>query len=184
MELELMELTKNALERLVAQGLFHVLLQKCKLSFKAIQQVFSAFLEDKPEGELEALVSRNKDAAWAMYVQMLTRVTTQPLPDEDGDEQTALDSVYSLFATTRDILTEYGREAPEFTKLAVVILNQKVRPFTTKWHVMSLEGAFKNEEKCAVFRAELKTLQVILRGYMQALAALAGVEDITDISEE
>ena len=38
-------------------------------------------------------------------VQELTRVTTQPLPDRDGDEQTAVGrDVYSIFSTTRDIL--------------------------------------------------------------------------------
>jgi hypothetical protein len=133
--------------------------------------------------ELEALTDRNKDAAWAMYVQMLTRITTQPLPNKHGDEQTALTSVYSLFETTRNILEKYGRESPEFSKLAVIILNQKVRPVTAKWHVPSIEGAFEDAEKCAEFRKDLADLQKILCGYMEALAALAGVEDITDISE-
>ena len=144
---------------------------------------FGSLLEEKSEAELTAIADRNKDAAWAMYVQMLTRITTQPLPDEDGDEQTALESVFSLFATTRDILTEYGREAPEFAKLAVVILNQKIRPFTAKWHKKSIAQAFEDPVACAEFRTELKELQIILQGYMQALAALAGVEDFTDISE-
>lgn len=111
-------------------------------------------------------------------------ISTQPLLDEDGDGQTALDSVYSLFATTRGILKEYGREIPEFSKSPVLILNQKARPFTAKWHVPSLQGAFANPEKCAEFRDELRDLQRILRGYMGALAVLAGVEDFTDILEE
>ena len=42
----------------------------------------------------------DKDAAWELYIEMLTRITTQALPAEEGDEQTALDSVYSLFRTT------------------------------------------------------------------------------------
>lgn len=178
-----MDLIESILERVIAQGLFQVLSQRCKLKVEAIRRVFSALLEDKTDNELKTLADRNKDAAWAMYVQMLTRITTQPLSSEHGDEQTALDSVYSLFATTRDILTECGREAPEFSKLAVLILNQKVRPFTEKWHVPSLEGAFKDAEKCKEFRRDHEELRVILCGYMQTLAALAGVEDITDISE-
>lgn len=174
--METMEIIKDVVLR--------VLPQLCQLSVTGLQRIFRKPPEELTDSELIELTDRNHDAAWAMYVQMLTRITTQPLPDEDGDEQTALDSVYSLFATTRDILTEYGRESPEFTNLSVLILNQKVRPFTAKWHVPSLEGAFNNAEKCAEFRADLRKLQGILRGYMQALAGLAGVEDITDISEE
>lgn len=183
MEMEMIKMIENILERVVAQGVFHVLSQRCKLSVEAIRRVFQKLLEEKPEDELKAIADSNKDAAWAMYVQMITRNTTQPLPDEDGDEQTALDSIYSLFDTTRDILTEYGRESPEFSKLAVLILNQKVRPFTAKWHPKSIAGDFEYPIACAEFRQELKALQGILLGYMQALAALAGVEDFTDISE-
>ena len=174
--MESMEIIKDVVLR--------VLPQLCQLSVAGLQRIFQKPPEELTDTELKDLTDQSHEAAWAMYVQMLTRITTQPLPDEDGDEQTALDSVYSLFATTRDILTEYGREAPEFSKLAVLILNQKVRPFTAKWHVPSLQGAFTDAEKCAEFRDELRDLQGILRGYMEALAALAGVEDFTDISEE
>lgn len=31
----------------------------------------------------------NRDAAWELYIEMLTRIVTQPLPAEDGDEKTA-----------------------------------------------------------------------------------------------
>ena len=179
-----MEMIEDILVRGMGQVLSQGLSHFCKLSVAAIRRVFGKSPEEMTPEELKELTDRNKDAAWAMYVQMLTRITTQPLPDEDGDEQTALDSVYSLFATTRDILTEYGRESPEFSKLAVVILNQKIRPFTAKWHVPSKEGAFEDAEKCAEFREDLKKLQVILCGYMAALAALAGIEDFTYISEE
>jgi len=176
----MMEIMEAVLVRVLSQELLNV----CQLSVEAIRRVFGKSPEDMTEAELNELTDRNKDAAWAMYVQMLTRITTQPLPDEDGDEQTALDSVYSLFETTRNILTEYGREAPEFSKLAVLILNQKIRPFTAKWHVPSIEGAFEDPEKCKEFRQDLEERRGILCGYMAALAALAGVEDITDISEE
>lgn len=179
-----MEMIENILESVVGQGVFHVLSQRCQLSVEAIRRVFGALLEEKTGDELKVLTDRNKDAAWAMYVEMLTRITTQPLPDQDGDEQTALKSVYKLFKITRGILKEYGRESPEFTKLAVVILNQKVRPFTARWHQRSRAAAFEDSAACAEFRDELRDLQGILRGYLQALAALAGVEDITDISEE
>ena len=38
----------------------------------------------------------DKDVAWELYVELLTRITTQPLPDTNGVEQTSPDSVYPL----------------------------------------------------------------------------------------
>jgi hypothetical protein len=39
----------------------------------------------------------DKAAAWDLYVELLTRIATQPLPDEEGVEQTALASIHDLF---------------------------------------------------------------------------------------
>lgn len=126
---------------------------------------------------------KNRKAAWDLYVEMVTRITTQPLPPEHGDEKTALDSIYSLFQQTRDILHDQGPECVEFAQLAIGILNGPVRPFTASWHKRSLAGDFDDPVACAEFREEHEKLRVILCGYLQALAALAGVEDFTDISE-
>ncbi|MXV77671.1 hypothetical protein F4001_04885, partial [Candidatus Poribacteria bacterium] len=119
----------------------------------------------------------DREAAWKLYIELLTRITTQALPTESGDEKTALDSIYSLFKTTRRILKEQGQNCIEFTKIAVVVLNQVVRPFTAKWHPKSIAGDFEKEAECNAFREELKLLQVELRKYSRALADLADVED-------
>ena len=120
----------------------------------------------------------DKAAAWALYIELLTRITTQPLGD-DGDDAAALQSVYSLFPTTRSIIRENGRECIEFTKLAVVVLNQKVRPFTAKWHRISLGATFGTPDVREQFRKELQELQDVLRKYSGMLADMAGVEDLT-----
>ena len=72
---------------------------------------------------------------------MLTRIVTQPLPPGAGDEQAALDSVYALAPATREIMRHHGRAAIQFSKVAVPVLNQIVRPFTAKWHRESLSGS-------------------------------------------
>lgn len=123
----------------------------------------------------------DKNAAWALYVELLTRITTQPLPIEHGDEKTSLDSVYSLFATTREVIREYGPECINFTKIAIVVLNQVIRPFTAKWHRKSIAGDFEDETERTVFRDELAALQEELRKYSQMLADIADVEDLTDL---
>ena len=130
------------------------------------------------------LTQDDQDAAWELYVEMLTRIVTQPLPAESGDELAALDSVYSLFPTTREILRTRGRRTIQFSKVAIPVLNQVVRPFTAKWHRESLAGAFDNEAKRSEFREELAALQEDLRNYNRMLAEIAGVEDLTDLEQE
>ena len=125
----------------------------------------------------------DKNAAWALYIELLTRITTQPLPIEHGDEKTALDSVYSLFATTREVIREYGPECINFTKIAIVVLNQVIRPFTAKWHRKSIAGDFEDETERTVFRDELAALQAELRKYSRMLADIAEVEDLTDLED-
>ena len=120
-------------------------------------------------------------AAWELYVEMLTRVATQRLPSESGDEETALNSIYSLFQTTREILRQHGRGAFHFTRVAIPVLNQVVRPFTAKWHKELLSGSLENEDKRVKFREELEILQKDLRNYNRMLAEIAEVEDLTDL---
>ena len=130
------------------------------------------------------LTDVDSKAAWELYIEMLTRIVTQPLPNEVGDDKTALDSVYSLFPTTREILRRYGPKAVEFSKIAIPVLNQIVRPFTAKWHRLLLQGAFDDNVKQAEFRKELRELQIQLRNYNRLLADIAGVEDLTDLENK
>jgi hypothetical protein len=76
----------------------------------------------------------DREAAWQLYIELLTRIATQPLPEESGDEKAALDSVYSIFGLTREIIRAGGADCVEFTKIAIVVLNQIIRPFTAHWH--------------------------------------------------
>ena len=142
-------------------------------------KIKSAFLEMewKPQDE-------DKTAAWEIYIELLTRVTTQPLEETHGDEKTALKSVFSIFPITRQVIKENGKGCIEFTKIAVVILNQIVRPFTAKWHKLSVEGAFNKPEKCREFRGELTQLQSTLKKYTKMLADMADVEDLTEFEGE
>ncbi len=123
----------------------------------------------------------DREAAWDLYIELLTRIATQPLGESEGDEKAALESICSLFPTTRSIIRDKGRGCIEFTKLAVVVLNQKVRPFTAKWHRASVENAFGTPGVRKQFRDELQRLQGVLRTYTAMLADMAGVEDLTKL---
>ncbi len=124
----------------------------------------------------------DKDAAWELYIELLTRITTQPLPSNHGDEKTALDSIYSLFGLTRTIIKSH-RDCIEFTKIAIIVLNQIVRPFTAKWHKISTKEGFTNSNTCKEFREELIQLQKQLCIYKRMLADMAGVEDLTNLED-
>ncbi|MCY4109153.1 MAG: hypothetical protein OXG11_09005 [Chloroflexi bacterium] len=120
----------------------------------------------------------DRDAAWELHVEMSTRIVTEPLPPEVGDEKAALTSIYSLFPATREILRRHGRQTVGFSRVAVPVLNHVVRPFTAKWHKESLDGAFEDQDRIRQFRQELKELQSHLRNYNRVLAEMAEVEEL------
>lgn len=122
----------------------------------------------------------DKDAAWELYVELLTRITTQALPSDAGTEEAALASIHSLFATTREVLKRQGRECVQCAKVAVIILNQIVRPFTASWHPR-FQGPALSAKQRACFRQELCQLQSQLIAYGHLLADIAGIEDITTL---
>jgi len=62
-------------------------LEKWELSSLKIKTPF-ADMEWTPQDE-------DKTAAWEMYIELLTRISTQPLPDQHGDEASALNSFES-----------------------------------------------------------------------------------------
>ncbi|HFD31462.1 MAG TPA: hypothetical protein ENJ28_01940 [Gammaproteobacteria bacterium] len=142
-------------------------------------KINAGFLEMELQPE-----DHDRDAAWEMYIELLTRITTQALPTEDGDEQTALESIYSLFGTTRDIIKRHSRHAKEFTKIAIVVLNQIVRPFTAKWHKHALANGFEDVAMCEEFREELMLLQKDLRIYTAMLGDMAGFEEDLTLLEQ
>ena len=135
-------------------------------------------------GFLEATFSPkdpDRAAAWDLYVELLTRITIQRLDPEQGNEKSALESIYALFPLTREILHRHGSGCAEFAKIAIPILNQKIRPFTTKWHGHLQGGYLNNESGREEFRQELALLQTLLRGYTRALSSMANVEDLTEL---
>lgn len=144
-------------------------LKSLKINIKFLEATF----EPSPE---------DQEAAWEMYIEMITRISTQHLLPEQGDEKSALESIHSLFKTTRDILKNKGRKSENFTQIAIVVLNQVIRPFTSKWHKIFLETGF-NSSNSIVFRKELANLQIDLRNYTRLLSDLAGVEDLTVLED-
>jgi hypothetical protein len=121
----------------------------------------------------------DRTAAWELHIELITWAATQRLDPDEGDEAAALESVYQLFPLTRETIKRNGRYCINFTRIAVVVLNQKVRPFTAKWHPRVLAGQLDAARDA--FRAELGALQKDLRNYTRLLADMADVKDLTDL---
>jgi hypothetical protein len=135
-----------------------------------------------PIGDAEIqFVTADEDAAWGLYIELITRTTIQPISDENGIELAILESVRSIFPTTRELLKEYGRKGQAFSKIAVIVLNQVLRPFTTKWHKSAQNSLFEDATVAKEFRAELAALQADLRHFTSMLAEIARVDDISEL---
>jgi hypothetical protein len=136
--------------------------------------------------------STQRRAAWALYVELVTRIAVQELADDAGLVREAMNSLYTLFGTTREILRaagpDVGASRESVGGLAIAVLNQGLRPFLTKWHPMlqiweaqrPTERSPKEHEQQwteeAALRQELAALRGQLSIYAQALAEIAGVE--------
>jgi hypothetical protein len=80
-------------------------------------------------------------AAWSLYVELVTRIAVEPLDGEKGLLREALNSLYSLFGTTREILKEAGPKVGASHRsvggIAIAFLhslcnvNQKILPTTS-----------------------------------------------------
>ena len=49
-----------------------------------------------------------QNAAWSLYVELVTRITVQSLGTEQGSLRETLNSLYMLFETTRKVLKSAG----------------------------------------------------------------------------
>lgn len=120
----------------------------------------------------------DKEAAWALYVELITRSAIQPLPNDVGNEIAALESIYSIFPTTREILKEYGRRGKSFSKITIIVLNEVIRPFTSKWHKKVKNDGLKDSDDICQFRKELSELQCDLQEFVKILAEISEFDGI------
>ena len=134
-------------------------------------------------------------AAWELYVEMATRTPLGGFSSQEGSLREALDSIYSLFETTRGILRKYGptvarpkRERElSFGYLAVSMLNLVLRPLLTEWHPKlrswERDNAHLDEnewERRSDFLNALNDIRVQLRQYAGLFAEVADVPELIE----
>jgi hypothetical protein len=140
--------------------------------------------------ELRFVVTRDsKRVAWKLFVETMTRVSTQPLEQEEGLLREAMSSLYGLFEMVRETLKETlpstaDDGAPTVEQLAITMLNLELRPFLSRWHPALRrwedahpgvsESEWPENRAC---RDALTRTQAAIRDYALGYARLAGVRD-------
>lgn len=114
-------------------------------------------------------------AAHFLHIELISRITIQPLGYREGSEKAALDSVHTLFATARK-LSEASEDARTFEIIVWHVLNTFVRPLTSKWHAKAAAGDLRALDNSDIFRAELKVVQTKLLALDSVLAKIAKAE--------
>lgn len=104
----------------------------------------------------------DRNAAWEMFVELDTRIATQNLVN--GSDKAALTSLSLLFGRFREISFKYGPDSRKFYNITYTILNNELRPLTSKWHTKLSDE--KIEDK---FRCELKIVQKSLNHLKEEL---------------
>jgi hypothetical protein len=139
-------------------------------------------------GELEFESSEaQREAGWRIFVEIATRVASQPLPQDRGLLGEAIASMHKLFDIVRTELKgmppspRTDRHTVEF--LATHLLNACLRPFLAQWHA-SLETWLADKSHteatwpdAAACREHLENTRKAVLEYAEQLGKLAGVSN-------
>lgn len=153
------------------------------------------FLDLQGNWEVDDL---QRKAAWEIYVELVTRISIVELKPNEGLLREALNSFYSLFSTTREILKKYGpaiatsgnKEDLTLGYVAVSVLNKVIRPLLSKWHpalthyestrgeLVSITEHEGRLENATLLRDEINKVRVQLIDYANVLGEYAGVNSL------
>lgn len=127
-----------------------------------------------------------QDAAWELYVELVTRVAVVELKSDEGLLRDVLTSLNSLFDIARTILRKYGpgiarpKAGSElsFGYIAIAVLNGALRPVLAKWHPLLLDYESRRPLDVSAIQYELSwgqagELRKVLGELRQSLAQYA-----------
>jgi hypothetical protein len=114
----------------------------------------------------------DQSAAHEFLTELRTRIATQPLPYQDGEEGRALESMWQVFGQARAAIKKYpGCE--QFADLVTEMLNVELRPLTAKWDRAHEEGRLSSRDGGDEFRADLRDVQEKLQHFVARLHEMA-----------
>ncbi|WP_158816068.1 hypothetical protein [Methylocapsa sp. S129] len=114
----------------------------------------------------------DKLAAHDLLSELRTRIATQPLGYQHGDEARALESLVEVFALARKAMKDHpGCE--NFARMTTQILNVDLRPVTAKWHRAARAGLLNSKDGANEFRADLARVRQKLVAFSEELQKMA-----------
>jgi hypothetical protein len=148
--------------------------------------------DELAQAEVELIPSfaaAQAQAGWRIYVEVSTRIATQPLAPGSGLLHEAMSSLHALFDRVRRELKRAGGptppskgRGPTVEHLALRILNRDIRPFLARWHPAlqaweqanpdKPESEWPQEQGC---RAALEAMRTQVRQDCAELGRLIGV---------
>jgi hypothetical protein len=126
--------------------------------------------EKKGEETVPEIDETHRNAGWHIFVELASRVATQPVTGNAGDIREAMSSLFSLYDLIRTEVKQLTPARPDpdrpetVEKIALDILNGPLRGFLTKWHPLLTkyekeDGAKAEWDQAASCRAELEELR-------------------------
>jgi hypothetical protein len=110
--------------------------------------------------------------AHKVWVDLVTRITSQDLHFRSGQEEAAVKSIVDVFRSTRELMKE-SPGADEFVELADAML-KTIRPYTARWHgLLDADGKFIGPQARRHFRSELIELQPQLAALAELFKSLS-----------
>jgi transcriptional regulator with XRE-family HTH domain len=149
-----------------------------------------------------------KQAAWEIYVELITRIPIAPLGHDEGILREALSSLYSLFPITRTILRSHSPAIAQrhtgnnrsLSYLVVGMLNTTLRPLLAKWHPLlkayeetrpdniSVTQYEQQWERYTELREEINKVRTGLTAYAHVFAQIAEISslviDMPDVRQQ
>jgi hypothetical protein len=178
------------------------------INLKSIKRIFinirpKSYKVEIPGFSIEGNIqytSISQDVSWKIYIELITRVSANRLDANTGILRETLNSLYSAFGALRDILKNTSAELAKeplgksnfsVASLTLIVMNQQMRPFLSKWHPALQEyekhrldniSQFSHEQKWDCneqFREELNDLQTGLNQYVNMLRCIAAGKEKT-----
>ncbi len=137
-----------------------------------------------------------RQLAWTMYVELVTRISIVEMPDDEGIDHEAMSSLHILFGNLRSALVAAGPTAAKTSEsgtaaigsLVLLVLEVRLRPFLQHWHTRHARWkvGVGDEPRSAgseqvwpdhpAFRADLRQLQRELRDIASTLEQMLQLE--------
>lgn len=128
-----------------------------------VTTLYSEFYKNKYSNS-KLISIESMEAAYELYSQISSRVSSTPLPDNVGCDISALNSIYSLFDFWRSLHSKYGYKSCFFIKHSKPFIDNSLRYLTNKWH-NKLSSIEINKD----FRSDLSYLQKSTNEYIKKL---------------